>query len=84
MPPPPSPKAGTDPTKSTGTAGDPVLPCETNDIELVSDLDEPNGLELAIAVEEVIPVELLFTASATEPDGNVVALRVATDDADAL
>lgn len=80
MPPPPAAKPAADPTRSAGHAGDPVLPCEMNDVELVSDLDEPNGLELDIAVEEDEPVALEFTASAHEPGGEVVTLRLAVDD----
>lgn len=78
--PPPATEAGSDPTKASGHAGDPVLPCEMNDVELVSDLDEPNGLELDIVVEEDEPVALEFTASALEPGGEVVTLRPAVDD----
>lgn len=80
MPPPPAPERSADPTKSAGHAGDPVLPCETNDVELVSDLDEPNGLELDIRVEEDEPVALEFTARAIEPGGEVVTLRLPVDD----
>ena len=62
------------PSLEAGVVGDALLPCDTNDVEVVSDLDEPNGIQAESDFNDEEPVGLLFTAEAVEPDGQTVAL----------
>ena len=62
------------PSLEAGVVGDALLPCDTNDVEVVSDLDEPNGIQAECDFKDEEPVGLLFAAEAIEPDGQAVAL----------
>jgi hypothetical protein len=62
------------PSLDAGDVGDALLPCDTNDVEVVSDLDEPNGIQAECDFKDEEPVGLLFAAEAIEPDGQAMAL----------
>jgi len=81
MPAPPS-SASDDPTRDAGNVGDPVMACESNDVEVVCDLDEPNAIELESAFEEEEPVGLLFAATAREPEGSTILVSEESLDSD--
>lgn len=72
----PPPTGG--PATEGGSLGDPVQPCEANDVEAVCDLDEPNGIATETEHDEDEPIGLLFTATALEPGGAEVALSPAS------
>lgn len=71
-----------DPSKDAGDLGSALLPCETNDVEVVSDLDEPNGIQADCEFDDDEPVGLLFTAEAIEPDGQKVTFTGITPEQD--
>lgn len=61
----------------TGDSGDvdsAELPCERNDIEVVSDLEEPPAVRFESAHEEETDPGLIFSAVIVEPDGNVISM----------
>lgn len=64
----------------SGDVDSAVLPCERNDIEVVSDLDEPPAIEFESAHEEETDPGLIFSAVIVEPDGNVIAVAVPAQD----
>jgi len=63
-----------DPTLDTGNVDETVLPCERNDVEVVSDLDEPNTIEFESGPEDEEPVSIVFKAIAQDSGGGGVQL----------
>jgi hypothetical protein len=66
----PEAKPASDPTLEAGSVDEPTMPCDHNDVEVVSDLDEPNGIEMESEVEDEEPGGLVFAATVAEPGGS--------------
>lgn len=63
-----------DPALASGNVGDPVSPCDRNDVEVVNDLEEPNSIEMESEVEDEDFGGLVFAATVEEPGGNKFAI----------